>query len=118
MTNLNTSVARTGEALQAAQAELAEGEGRNSRIMEKVVASQEEKLPNAGAPIENAEAIQQYHTIVDRLRQLRETQVTLLSKDLHEAQSTCVGSPGRHPPGREETDWSSGSHSPERLHWE
>jgi uncharacterized protein involved in exopolysaccharide biosynthesis/Mrp family chromosome partitioning ATPase len=81
MTNLNTSVARTGEALQAAQAELAE-EKAVIQEMEKVVASQEEKLPNAGAPIENAEAIQQYHTIVDRLRQLRETQVTLLSKYL------------------------------------
>ena len=79
LTNLSVSLKKTRDELQASEAELAEQRAAVQE-MEKAVAAREAKLPTVPAPDENAETIQQYNSLLDRLRKLRETQIGLLFK--------------------------------------
>ena len=80
ITNLSMGLKKTREELQASEAELAEQRAAVQEI-EKALTAREEKLPKVPEPNENAEAIQQYHSVVDRLRQFRETQLALVLKN-------------------------------------
>ena len=81
ITELDASLAKTREALQTSEAELAE---KNASIqeMENTIARQVESLPAASPVEQHSDSIQQYHSLLDRLRQLRETEFGLLSKYL------------------------------------
>ena len=89
ITNLSVGLQKTREELQASEAELAEQRAAVQEI-EKAVAAREEKLPKVPTPTENAEVIQQYQSVVDRLRQFRETQLGLLFKSLEQPDRSRV----------------------------
>jgi len=74
------SLKKTREELQASEAELAEQRAAVQE-MEKAVVAREEKLPKVPAPDSNTEAVQQYHTVLNRLRQFREMQLGLAYLD-------------------------------------
>ena len=79
-TTLSTQLSKTRDALQAAAAEISE-QRAVVREMEKTVASQSESPPHLPTSM-SIEAVDQYHATMDRLRQVRETQLALLSKPL------------------------------------
>jgi len=78
---LNVGLANTREALQAAQTQYVEQQALVQEL-ERFVSAQGNNLPEAQPSNESHEAIQQYHTLLDRLSRLRETELALLSKYL------------------------------------
>jgi uncharacterized protein involved in exopolysaccharide biosynthesis len=77
-TNLNAELARTREALKAAQTERAE-QRAVLQEMEKPVPGQDKKLEEV-ASFSNSEVLQQYQTIIARLANLRQTDLELVSR--------------------------------------
>ena len=77
-TNLNAELARTREALKAAEAEEAEQQAM-VREMEKPLQGRNVK-PQDAAPGVNGEIIQQYQSIIARLAALRQLDLELVSK--------------------------------------
>ena len=81
---LNADLANTRNAVQAAETEHAE-QLAIIQELERSVSSQDKSQPSKHqSPDQNYEAVEQYHALLDRLRQLRETQLGLLSKYVQE----------------------------------
>ena len=91
-TNLSTELAKTREALKTAETERAQ-QLAVVQEMEKSFAGQNKKSQDAGlksqdaASVANTEAVQQYHTIVARLANLRQTDLELVSRYAQKTES-------------------------------
>jgi uncharacterized protein involved in exopolysaccharide biosynthesis/Mrp family chromosome partitioning ATPase len=78
---LNVELGKTREALQAAETERAEQQAVVQEL-EKSVTGQGKDPHSVPLSETNGEAVQQYHTLLDRLSRLRETEMGLLAKYL------------------------------------
>ena len=81
---LNTELANTRVAVQAAETERAEQLAIIQELERSVSPPNSNEPSNHQSPDQNYEAVEQYHGLLDRLRQLRETQLGLLSRHVQE----------------------------------
>ncbi len=80
--NLDERLAKTQGEFQDATARLAEQRAAVQELEKALAALEEKKVSESSEPNEKAEAVNQYHSILERLGQLREIQLRLLSKYL------------------------------------
>ena len=80
--NLDEKLAKTQSEFQDATARLAEQRAAVQELEKALAALEEKKVSESSEPNEKAEAVNQYHSILERLGQLREIQLRLLSKYL------------------------------------